>query len=383
MYTSCVECSSQFRFCGNPFRIDLYKGCTYGCKYCFANSSIASNHNDGADLADFDTIEKLFHKALDTDDKTVDAKVELLRHHVPLHCGGMSDPFQHREFKDHLTYKLIELTNKYHYPITFSTKTCNLPDEYWDILDPEIHAFQISIMGYDDDFIKKYELNTPTAKERVAFLQKLRSKGFWCSIRIQPLIDLAQAIKLIEHSCSAVDESLRPSYITVEHLKIPNDNIEVKKLFSEEYKSGSFYKSKSNFRNIEMIPSVKKKNFEEVTTHANAYGVLVGCGDNDLHYLSQSRCCCGVDTINDNFNDYLKYNLTYFITGDFDIDKLFKPQGSYNTYLNSSVRNANPTIKTFAGWVDKYVKDNADYVYASGRLKILDDLGIPKQTKLF
>ena len=46
----------------------------------------------------------------------------------------------------------------------------------------------------------------------------------------------------------------------------------------------------------------------------------VGVGDNDLHHLSQSRCCCGIDTINDNFNNYLKYNQVYFSTSNEDIN---------------------------------------------------------------
>ena len=29
---------NQFKMCGNPFRIDTYRGCSFGCRYCFANS---------------------------------------------------------------------------------------------------------------------------------------------------------------------------------------------------------------------------------------------------------------------------------------------------------------------------------------------------------
>ena len=48
MYKYPIALTQQFRFCGNPFRVDLYKGCDFGCKYCFANS------RNGGFRADFD-----------------------------------------------------------------------------------------------------------------------------------------------------------------------------------------------------------------------------------------------------------------------------------------------------------------------------------------
>ena len=32
--------TSQFVMCGNCFRADMYKGCAFGCDYCFANDMI-------------------------------------------------------------------------------------------------------------------------------------------------------------------------------------------------------------------------------------------------------------------------------------------------------------------------------------------------------
>ena len=33
-----LTAGNQFKFCGNPFRIDTYRNCDFGCKYCFANA---------------------------------------------------------------------------------------------------------------------------------------------------------------------------------------------------------------------------------------------------------------------------------------------------------------------------------------------------------
>lgn len=345
-YSSPISLTQQFKFCGNAFRVDLYKGCDFGCKYCFANSNTSKGHNTGFGLAQFSQIERYFKRAFDDNElNTKSLTVELLQHRVPLHCGGMSDPFQKKEFEYGYIKKLIELSNKYNYPIMFSTKTAHLPKEYLDILNPNIHAFQSSIMGWTPDFIRKYEGNTPTAQDRLNFVSLLRERGFWCSIRIQPVVNLSEALLLVDNAKSI------PSYYTVEHLKIPRDNIKVQKLFKSEYANFKWVYSKNNFRNIEIVTYIKKNNIDVIKSHANAFGVKVGVGDNDLHFLSQSNCCCGIDTIGDSFNNYLKYNSTYFSTAqNVDIDNLWFPKcNCRNIFYSSSLANK-----------DKYVNFNEE-----------------------
>lgn len=376
IYSCPVMMTKQFRFCPNPFRVDLYKGCDFGCLYCFANSNQSAGHA-GFAVAKIKTIENLFKKAFEsTKESSENINVELLRHRVPLHCGGMSDPFQTREWNLHLTKQLIELSNKYEYPISFSTKTAHLPEEYFQLLDPKLHAFQVSIMGWDEDYIKKYETNTPTAKERLDFVKKLRDKGFWCSIRIQPCIDIEQAKKLV------IAAGTIPSYITVEHLKIPNDNAEVKALFREEYQGSKFYKSTNNMRNIEMYPTVKMENIRILKEIANSNGVLIGVGDNDLHHLSQSRCCCGIDLAGEAFQNYLKYNLTYMITGESEPSELWCPQCNCRDIFNSQVHKGEKEID-YKQMVNEYLTKNEELVSNSEYSEISKKIFGVSRKKLF
>lgn len=344
-YNSPLTLTSQFRFCGNPFRLDFYKFCSFGCKYCFAR------HIGGRDdfeycYAKFEIIENLFKKAFEKDDEAKNYIVELLRHRVPIHVGGLADPFQPVEFKLKLNYKMIELSNKYNYPLIFSTKTSYLPDEYFKILNPKLHAFQISLIGADDEWIKQYEDNSPSATDRINFLKTLRSKGFWCSIRIQPLIDLDKAIEL----CEIIDGVA--SYITIEHLKINTDNPEIKELFKEQINK---YKRTSIMRNLELDIKEKTTNIEAIKKHLKK--TPIGVGDNDLHYLSESRCCCGVDTIGENFNNWLKYNLTYFTTEHLNSKKvideeLWIPKCNIANCVNVDIRIKN--VSNFKDYVDSY-----------------------------
>ncbi len=372
-YSTPMLMTQQFRFCPNAFRVDLYKGCSFGCKYCFANSNQSSGHS-GEAQTDINIIKRQFEKAYQG---KAGLNQELIRERVPMHCGGMSDPFQEREWKYKLTYQLIELSNKYNYPIQFSTKTDFLPEEYFEILDPNIHAFQVSIMGWDDDYISKYETNTPTAKSRLEFVKLLRDKGFWCAIRIQPVVDIEQVLKLVTHAGSI------PSYITVEHLKIPQDNTQVKKLFQTEYQKGRFHKSPLNMRNIEYYTSDKVDNIERIKKITKLNGVPVGVGDNDLHHMSDSRCCCGIDTINVNFDHYLKYNLTYFITGNTEINTLWRPNSNVREVFNSRVDRGKREID-FTQKVNEYVCKHSELMYNNECSKnVLRQLNIPIKNKLF
>lgn len=374
-YSYPIAMTQQFRFCPNSFRIDMYKGCDFGCLYCFANSNKSKNYG-GFGIAKLNAIENLFSKAFDSNEETKNITIELLRHKVPLHCGGMSDPFQTREWNIGLTKNLIELSNKYDYPISFSTKTAHLPDDYFEILNPKLHAFQVSIMGWDNDYIKQYEMNTPTAKERLDFVKKLRDKGFWCSIRIQPCVNIEQAKKLVINAGSI------PSYITIEHLKIPNDNLEVKKLFSTEYQSTKFYKSPNNFRNIEMYPNVKEENIRAIKEIANSNGVLIGVGDNDLHHLSQSRCCCGIDLAGEAFQNYLKYNLTYMITGDCNPSELWCPQCNCRDIFNSTIHQGEKYL-SYKDMVNEYLTKYDNLILNSEHPEIQRKIFKINRKKLF
>lgn len=351
--------TQQFRFCGNPFRLDFYKGCDFGCKYCFANARKGATQHS-LESAKFEIVEKYFKKAFENTSESKNIIIELLRNRVPLHVGGMSDPFQTREWEMHLNYKMIELSNKYNYPLMFSTKTDFLPDEYYSILNPKLHAFQISIMGYDDDFIRKYETNTPSAQSRIDFVKELRNKGFWCSVRIQPVVDITQVEKLCEKINGIA------SYVTVEHLKIPADNKNIRSLFKNEFDRELYYRP-SSLRSYELKREYKEENIQRIMNILT--DTKVGVGDNDCHYLSQSRCCCGIDIIGGEFDNYLKYNQTYFSTSKDitkEINNVWIPKNNVSSYLNSDSRLRG--VKSFKTYTDYYCNKKND-MFCEGEVK--------------
>lgn len=358
-YSNPIGITQQFRFCGNPLRVDMYKDCGFQCNYCFAKTMVSLRQTD-INCADIKVVKGMFEKAFESNEPTNNIKIELLRRRTPLHCGGLSDPFQPYEFTKHLTLELIKLSNKYQVPITFSTKQCYLPKEYWDILDPKIHAFQISLIGLDNDWIKKFEPNTPSPQERLAFMKELHDKGFWVGMRVQPLIDLEQAEKV----CMVAQEFV--NYITIEHLKVATNDRYQLELFNVSPKNPNYYKPKAS-RHYQVRQHIKIANIEYLMSKITK--CKIGVGDNDLHHLSQSRCCCGIDTIGGAFDNYLKYNLTYFATGNVGVkekDTLYVPQANCKCCFMSDC--VIKDVTQAKDYVDKYCVDNVELLKTNKEL---------------
>lgn len=346
-YTMPIALTQQFRHCPNAFRIDLYKGCDFGCKYCFANNTFRKDH-DNILTANIREIERKFEIAFETDRESKDIIIDLLRHKVPLHCGGLADPFQPIEFKEELTYSFIKLSCKYNYPVTFSTKTAKIPKKYLDALNPKIHAFQISLCGYDDSYIRAIESSTPSAHDRIDFIKNLSNYGFWVGVRIQPIIDINQAILLINNLMDI------PDYYTVEHLHININKIDAQKELLQNSNIIDWTQFVKVNQEFQVKRYIREKNIKKIKEAANKYGVLVGVGDNDLHNLSQSKCCCGIDLINNNFKNYLRYNKMCIESGEYKKGD-YIPDKNLRSFMIQKISTKENSFIDYKTMVDRYM----------------------------
>ena len=179
-----LNVSSKFAICGLPLRVDTYRTCPFGCKYCFANYRI-SRKADDFQIADIDYVDMKLKKIL------VDGIVNpetfsdvLIANDYTWHLGGMSDPFQPCEDTYHVTEELYRMTAKYGISILASTKTCNLYGA-WKYLNPDLHTFQMSVSNV---FNHSIEPNIPKIEQRLRLYKELKQKGFRVGIRIQPFI---------------------------------------------------------------------------------------------------------------------------------------------------------------------------------------------------
>jgi DNA repair photolyase len=303
-YTSPVGVTSQFRFCGNCLRVDLLKGCSFGCEYCFINNSHINNpqnanRNESISKTKIRIFENIFKNAID-ENKTNNLINELVSRKTPFHLGGNSDPLQ----DINLFNSFIELTKKYNYPVIISTKQI-LSDKELLKCDQNIHAFQISLFT-DNEITKNiFEKNTTLVFERIDFIKRLHENGFWVSVRIQPLIYFNEAVSLLNKLSGIIN------FATIEHIKLQGGNKESFNRVLALLPKLPFVKSGNS---VVLLPEYKYQNIMKLKEQFK--NIIFGFGDNELHMYSDTLNCCGIDTINQNFKNWLSYNSMVINKGD-------------------------------------------------------------------
>lgn len=298
-----LNVSSKFAICGLPIRIDSYKTCSFGCKYCFAENREIMKYEKNIQVANVKSVERKLDKIFNK--KKVDENnflENLIDQGITWHWGGMSDPFQPCERNLGITKQILDITNKYNISILFSTKSNTVYD--CDIR-PDLHSFQLSVTNVFDR--KDIEPNVPDIESRYQFYKELKSKGFKVGIRIQPFIPDVSTLDIIKMFPDA-------DHFTLEGLKIVPQNKEHK-----EFILKTFGLNKSDFTQMGLLnlkPEIRLKMYEPFIKYFTENNISYSIADNDLHYVGNNDCCCGdalvhkSSTIN---NTYMlqKYWLNY------------------------------------------------------------------------
>lgn len=395
-YSNPLSLTTQFYFCPVPLRLDTYSGCSHSCLYCFANNSnqkyISNNNllNHASNLeADFvrptkiEIIKKYFDIAFNGAQNTFSHQealaIECLKHRVPIHFGGMSDGLQPIEKKYRITYKTLKLLKDYNYPVIFSTKgRLLLEKEYFDLInDYENFALQISLIDDRQEIIDILEPRASTVEERFKMFEMYRKK--WTACRIQPFI-----VGLSESRIIPMLDKLKEvgvNHIMVEGLKFFSGNKTANKVLGEAFKKitgetfdlFAYYKAigaVTSGNDVE-LPSWRKYKYNKIfQEETKKRGMTFGCADNDLRFLGDSACCCGVEGLK-GFENIIRHNTGTAIfnclrkkKNKFDkseIEKEWLPEGCFRQIISliklKKRKGANATHKDAYTMIDKMFND--------------------------
>lgn len=349
-YTTPLGLTSQFCFCGLPFRLDTYSGCNFNCSYCFARLRGGKTASKKLKIANPSKIIKRFSYAISDELKATGLVSEVIRQRLPLHFGGMSDPFQPAEYKMGVSLKVLNYLCDIKYPVVISTKSPLVATErYINVLRKNSNILVQFSFSTTKDYISNYtEPSAPNPSEILKAVNRLSELGINTSIRWQPYIpnvseDPATFIKRISNTGA--------KHISFEHLKLPFEkNSDIWKNLSKnlDFDVYSYYKSLgSNRDGREFILPAKYKidRVKEVKNITNQHGMTFGAADNELQYLSDTNCCCsGADQF-DGFENWHKYQISHAIKKSkfgeirYDlIESYWKPKGAVDKYLNSNSR---------------------------------------------
>lgn len=258
------KCGSQITLCDLPIRFDTYKGCSHQCKYCFVQRK--------SDLANIGKDET--HKALrDFIDGKRTKDTKWCDWDIPLHWGGMSDPFQPAEKKHGLSLECLKVFAETQYPFVVSTKGKLICEgEYLELIKKCRCVIQISLVCPEYDRI---ELGAPTFDERLEMVRTL-AKYQRVNARIQPY--------MIETHESTMD-SIRlladaGAYgIIVEGMKFARKKEGLVKV------GGDWCYPMDELG----------ERFAEMKAEAHRLGMKFYSGENRLRTMGDHLCCCGID----------------------------------------------------------------------------------------
>ena len=314
-YSSPFNVNNQIYFCGVPFRLDTYMGCSHMCRYCFvraAELTSASRDNKGQWIiaANPQDVRRDLITALDTNESRESINIEWLRHRVPIHWGGMSDPFQPCERKFGVSKKILELLSWYEYPTVISTKgtICILP-EYIKLLKKGKYAFQVSLISDNESFVRQIEPGAPSAKERMILLEKLAYEGIWTAVRIQPVIPNSIVERNLPEFVAKLAR-IGVKHILSEGYKVPvRAEKEMKAIWDlcpDAVKEYQYNDAKSEGFEL-LLPTWRKWQHVKVLIQAaHENGMTYGAADNDLRDLGDTICCCGIDKVS-GFENFWRY----------------------------------------------------------------------------
>ena len=275
-----LNVSSKYAICGLPIRVDTYKTCSFGCKYCFSNCRKIMEFEKTLAIANLSSVERRLKRIFeDKNFKENNFLDTLIAQGITWHMGGMSDPFQPVEEKLQITKRLLDITNHYGIHILFSTKS----DTVYDCdIRPDLHTFQLSVSNTDNR--KDLEPNVPDIEKRYQFYRTLKQAGFKVGIRIQPFIPDISTMKIIEMFHDA-------DQITIEGIKLVPQNQEHKEeilrlcsLSADDFKLMGLLNLKPEKR-IEM--------YQPFIERMEQLGIPYSIADNDLHHIGTNHCCCG------------------------------------------------------------------------------------------
>lgn len=234
------------------------------CKYCFSQKK--------ADLAVVEKGETA--KALrDFIDGKRTIETNWCDWDIPLHWGGMSDPFQPAEREHKLSLECLKVFKETQYPFVVSTKGKLIAEgEYLDLIKACNCVVQISLVCPEYEQI---EPGAPSFDERLEMISKI-SPHKRVNVRIQPY--MTEVHDSIMQSLHRIAEA--GAYgVVVEGMKFAKKKAGLEKVGGDWCYPADALEGR----------------FAEIKAEAHRLGMKFYSGENRLRSMGDALCCCGID----------------------------------------------------------------------------------------
>ena len=177
--------SPKGRSYGFDFSLNPYRGCSHGCRYCYARESHTYLNLD----VGLDFEQQLFVK--DNLPERLAAELKRLPEDAVIAIGTATDPYQPLEGRHRLTRTAIELLAGSGHPFTITTKS-PLIERDLDILAPLGQRRQagvhISLISLDARMIRRLEPGTSPPSRRTETVRRLHDAGIPVGVFAAPIV---------------------------------------------------------------------------------------------------------------------------------------------------------------------------------------------------
>lgn len=269
---------SQIPHCNLPVRYDTYEGCSHACSYCFVKRKNTLAVVDGESVS---SLRKFIEGARNQDTNWCDWD-------IPLHWGGMSDPFQPVELERKRSLEALKVFAETQYPFVVSTKSNLVAQEpYLSLIKLCNCVVQFSALCPEYD---QYEKGASSFKDRLIAAAAI-SQYKRVIIRLQPYIpqiflQVQKSLQIFKE-CGVYGVTIEGmKYVTKRPgtIRLGNDFVYPEKLLLGQ--------------------------FVELRKKCHSLGLRFYCAENRLRYLGDSLCCCGIEGLGwrentANLNSYL------------------------------------------------------------------------------
>jgi DNA repair photolyase len=350
-YTNPLSLTSQFFFCGLPLRLDSYRGCGFQCSFCYARYRGGNTPDPSVVPADPATLGRIVERAFgETEPRAGGIISQFLRRRVPIHFGGMSDPFHPAERLSKVTKRFLETLLEYQYPVAISTRsTMPVTDPYISLLrELKSVVVQFSFTSTRKEISNRLEPHTPDPADLLGTMETLAGFGIPVTCRWQPYVP---GVSELPHEFVTRVAAAGARHVAIEHLKLPLETHHPlwtelvagsrRDLLSEYVAAGA----RRDGRELVLPPHVKLPTILEFRSAARDAGISFGVADNEFQYLSDTSCCCsGVDLF-PGFEGWFRHQIGHavrrcrgqrIVYGA--IASYWTPDGSVDRWLNSHTR---------------------------------------------
>ena len=213
---------------------------------------------------------------------------------IPLHWGGVSDPFQPIERRYRNSYECLKVFAETKYPFIVSSKgILSAEPEYLELLQECNCVYQISMVCAKYDVL---EQGAPSFEERITIAKRIVPKVKRLIVRVQPYMHEV-LYDVLENLAKFRD--LGAYGVIIEGIKFFTNKqglVKVGADYCNPYK-------------------LIREDFLRLKDKAHSLGLSIYAGENRIRALGDSLSCCGAEGVKGFRGNH--FNLNHILNGDF------------------------------------------------------------------